>query len=68
MKKFLIVLALALVSQFVYAQGRVTKQVCVEIKKDGQAVVDPKTGKTKQSCRQIKQHKKLEGTKVPVRK
>lgn len=35
-----------------------TKQVCVE-------QVDPKTQKSKQVCKTVKVHKKLEGTKVP---
>lgn len=38
-----------------------TKKVCVEQK-------DAKTGKTKEVCKQVKQHKKLEGTKVPDKK
>ena len=45
-----------------------TKKVCVDVKKDGKEVKDPKTGKTKQSCKEVKQHKKLEGTKVPEKK
>ena len=45
-----------------------TKQVCVDVKKDGKEVKDPKTGKTKQSCKEVKQHKKLDGTKVPEKK
>jgi hypothetical protein len=46
-----------------------TKKVCVDIKdKAGKAVVDPKSGKVKQNCREIKQHKKLEGTVVPGKK
>ena len=67
MKQLVIALALALGSQFVMAEEpkKETKQVCVDVKKDGKAVKDPKTGKTKQSCRQVKQHKKLEGTTVP---
>ena len=42
-----------------------TKKICVDVKKDGKEVKDPKTGKVKQSCKEVKQHKKLEGTKVP---
>ena len=38
-----------------------TKKVCVDQK-------DAKTGKTKQVCKEVKQHKKLEGTKVPEKK
>ena len=67
MKQLAIALALALGSQFVIAEEpkKETKQVCVDVKKDGKEVKDPKTGKTKQICRQVKQHKKLEGTAVP---
>ena len=45
-----------------------TKKICVDVKKDGKEVKDPKTGKTKQSCKEVKQHKKLDGTKVPEKK
>ncbi len=45
-----------------------TKKVCINVKKDGKDVVDPKTGKPKQTCKEVKQHKKLEGTKVPEKK
>jgi hypothetical protein len=69
MKKLLIVLALALGSQFVIAEEpKETKQVCVDVMKDGKPVKDTKTGKTKQSCKQVKQHKKLEGTEIPGKK
>lgn len=37
-----------------------TKKVCVDVMKDGKEVKDPKTGKTKQTCKEVKQHKKLE--------
>ena len=40
-----------------------TKTVCVDVMKDGKEVKDPKTGKTKQTCKEVKQHKKLEVTK-----
>jgi hypothetical protein len=69
MKQFLFAIALALGTQFVYAdEAKETKQVCVDVKKDGKEVKDPKTGKTKQSCKEVKQHKKLDGTKVPEKK
>lgn len=69
MKKVLVVLALALGSQFVIAEEpKETKKICVDVKKDGKEVKDPKTGKTKQSCKEVKQHKKLDGTKVPEKK
>lgn len=38
-----------------------TKKACVEQK-------DAKTGKTKEVCKEVKVHKKLEGTKVPDKK
>lgn len=69
MKHLLIALSLALGSQLVIAEEpKETKKVCVDVKKDGKEVKDPKTGKTKQSCKEVKQHKKLEGTKVPEKK
>ena len=46
-----------------------TVKVCVDVKdKQGQDVVDPKTKKVKQNCKEVKQHKKLDGTKVPDKK
>ena len=69
MKKVLVALALALGSQFVIAEEpKETKKICVDVKKDGKEVKDPKTGKTKQSCKEVKQHKKLDGNKVPDKK
>jgi len=68
MKKIILALALALGSQFFIAEEpkKETKKVCVDVKKDGKEVKDPKTGKTKQSCKEVKVHKKLEGAeKVP---
>ncbi len=68
MKKILIAVCLALGSQFVIAdEPKETKQVCVDVKKDGKEVKDPKTGKTKQSCKTMKVHKKHEGTAVPTK-
>lgn len=71
MKKILLVLALALGSQFVFAEEpkKETKQVCVDVKdKEGKDVIDPKTKKVKQNCKEVKQHRKLEGHEVPVKK
>lgn len=46
-----------------------TVKVCVDVKdKQGQEVIDPKTKKVKQNCKEVKRHKKLEGTEVPVKK
>jgi hypothetical protein len=48
---------------------RETVKVCVDVKdKQGKEVIDPKTKKVKQNCKEVKQHKKLEGTEVPVKK
>jgi hypothetical protein len=69
MKHLLIALTLALGSQFVIAdEAKETKKVCVDVKKDGKEVKDPKTGKTKQSCKEVKQHKKLDTTKSSEKK
>ena len=70
MKKILLVLALALGSQFVIAdEPKETKRICVDVKdKEGKEVIDPKTKKVKQNCKEVKQHKKLEGHDVPVKK
>lgn len=69
MKKVLVALALVLGSQFVIAdEPKETKKVCVTVKKDGKDVIDPKTKKPKETCKQVKQHKKLEGHDVPVKK
>ena len=43
-----------------------TKKVCVDVQgKDGKPVMDPKTKQPKQDCKEVKVHKKFEGTKVP---
>ena len=50
-----------------YAETK-TKQVCKDVVgKDGKAVKN-KDGTTKQACKTIKVHKKLEGTPVPDKK
>lgn len=50
-------------------ESKETVKVCVDVKdKAGQPVKDAKTGKVKQSCKEMKAHKKLEGTKVPEKK
>ena len=52
------------VSMPVYAETK-TKQVCKDVVgKDGKAVKN-KDGTTKQACKTIKVHKKLDGTPVP---
>ena len=63
MKKFLIALNLVVWSVVGYqvAQAAETKKACVMQK-------DQKTGKEKEVCKEIKVHKKLDGTKVPEKK
>jgi hypothetical protein len=46
-----------------------TKKVCVDQQgKDGKPVMDPKTKKPKQNCKEVKVREKHEGTAVPVKK
>ena len=63
MKKFLIALNLVIWSVVGYqvAHAAETKKACVMQK-------DQKTGKEKEVCKEIKVHKKLDGTKVPEKK
>jgi hypothetical protein len=63
MKQPLIVLAtvLSLLAPPMVFAAQETKRICVE-------QVDAKTKKPKQVCKEIKIHKKLEGTKVPDKK
>lgn len=66
MKKFLIIALMALASSSFAAE---TKKVCIDkVGKDGKVVVDKKTGKPEQECKEMKVHKKLEGTEVPGQK
>lgn len=69
MKKIVLAFALALGSQFVIADEppKETNKICVDVMKDGKPVKDAK-GNVKQNCKEVKQHKKLEGTKVPEKK
>lgn len=69
MKKIIAAITVALFATLstlpVVAQQE-TRKVCVDVKdKEGKPVKDPKTGKTQQSCKEVKVHKKLEGTEVP---
>jgi hypothetical protein len=67
MKHLLIALTLALGSQFVIADepAKETAKVCVDVKdKDGKPVKN-KDGSVKQNCKEVKQHKKLEGHDIP---
>lgn len=68
MKTLILSLALLFgVSTSGYAGAEKTK-VCVDVKdKAGKPVKDAK-GNVKQNCKEMKVHKKLEGTEVPVKK
>lgn len=72
MKKLLIstIIALGLIAPVHAAEEKKeTVKVCVDVKdKEGKPVKDAKTGKVKQSCKDMVVHKKLEGTKVPEKK
>jgi hypothetical protein len=68
-------LALLLVSAFAMAPVAAeekkleTKKICVDLQgKDGKPVIDPKTKKPKQDCKEVKKHKKHDATEVPVKK
>jgi len=69
--KYILGLALALLVVLpVHASDnkKETKIVCVDVKdKDGNVVKDTK-GNPKQNCKEMKVHKKLEGTEVPPKK
>jgi hypothetical protein len=56
MNKLLALLVAGMVSLGACAAEK--ERVCVDVK-------DAKTGKVKQECKEIKKHKKLEGTEVP---
>jgi len=58
-------LALALSYPVYAADAAETTKVCVDVQgKDGKPVIDPKTKKPKQECKEVKKHKKHEGTKL----
>lgn len=66
-------LALALTYPTAYANNHdkkpETRKVCVDAQgKDGKPIMDPKTNKPKQNCKEVKVHKKHEGTEVPTKK
>lgn len=67
MYKLLLAIALTVTSVANYAAEETTK-VCVDVKdKNGQVQKDAK-GNPKQQCKEMKVHKKLDGTKVPEKK
>lgn len=61
MKKFILAIALSFTSiGFAHAEG-VDKKVCI-------TQTDAKTKKSKEVCKVVKQHKKLDGTAIPEKK
>jgi len=68
MKNVIFVAGLILSLPAIADEPKETKKVCVDVKdKEGKEVKD-KAGKVKQNCKEVKQHTKLEGTKVPEKK
>jgi hypothetical protein len=67
MKKLIIasLLSLTIVNYGVAAEK---KTICKDVVGKNGQVVKNKDGTTKQQCKTIKVHKKLEGTKVPEKK
>ena len=64
MKKIVLAAGLCL---SLFAQAETTK-VCVDVKDKAGQVVKDKKGNVKQNCKEMKVHKKLEGTEVPTKK
>jgi len=68
MKNVIFVAGLILCLPAVADEPKETRKVCVDVKdKEGKEDKD-KNGKVKQNCKEIKQHKKLDGEKVPEKK
>jgi hypothetical protein len=71
MKQLIALIVLSLATTFAVAAEEKkpeTQKVCVDkTTKDGKPVLG-KDGKPTQECKQMKVHKKLEGTKVPEKK
>lgn len=68
MKSLILALAVAFsMPAWADSEPKETRRVCVDVMKDGKPVKDAK-GNVKQNCREVKVHKKLEGTKVPEKK
>ena len=66
-QSILIAGALVIGGTTAFAAEKETVRVCVDVMKDGKPVKDAK-GNVKQNCKEMKVHKKLEGTKVPEKK
>jgi len=64
--KQLLAIMIAAFALTAYAGGE-SKQVCTDVTDKAGKVVKNKDGSTKQSCKTIKVHKKVEGDKVPTK-
>jgi hypothetical protein len=64
--KDLLAIVIAVCALTAHAGGE-KKEVCTEVKDKAGKVVKNKDGSTKQSCKTIKVHKKVEGEKVPTK-
>jgi len=65
MKLLTLIVCLSLIGISPSFAGGETKEVCKDaVGKDGKAIKN-KDGSIKQTCKKIKVHKKVEGTKVP---
>jgi hypothetical protein len=64
--KHLLAIIIAAFALNAYAGGE-KKEVCEDVKDKKGNVVKNKDGSTKQSCKTIKVHKKVEGEKVPTK-
>lgn len=62
-----VLLALSMCFMLPITHAAETKLVCIDKVDKGKPVLD-KAGKPVQVCKQVKQHAKLEGTKVPDKK
>ena len=68
MIKKLIIASLLSLTIVNYGVAAEKKEVCKDVLDKKGQVVKNKDGTTKQQCKTIKVHKKLEGTKVPEKK
>lgn len=65
LKTFILVVGLSFAS---FSLSSETTRVCVDVKDNKGNVVKDAKGNVKQNCKEMKVHKKLEGTKVPDKK
>lgn len=63
MKKLILALFISIASMSAFSADVETKKVCIDQIDKGKPVLD-KQGKPKQICKEVKQHKKLDGVKI----